>query len=191
MRVAHHWPQLKKKGKKMKQETYIDQIDLSFAVGKMIEEEGYTTEAATEAVDLYKIFLKLCKKYPSVKLVPTKAIDDVWHQHILDTVQYFKDCEEIFGGYMHHDPHFFGTPEYDSSWEATCDLYQNEFAVNLKGSGTTCAFSSCSRGIAGAACSHSGMSCSHSIAQPGSSCSKGGITSACSVSYSRNASSVQ
>ncbi|AEV39339.1 hypothetical protein PSE_4837 [Pseudovibrio sp. FO-BEG1] len=35
---------------------------------------------------------------------PSKAVDIVWHTHILFTEKYFKDCDEIFGHYLHHRP---------------------------------------------------------------------------------------
>lgn len=36
--------------------------------------------------------------------MPTVDIDDVWHLHVLDTSRYMKDCEAIFGEYLHHTP---------------------------------------------------------------------------------------
>lgn len=30
-------------------------------------------------------------------VVPCKIVDEMWHQHILDTAAYREDCESIFG----------------------------------------------------------------------------------------------
>ena len=34
--------------------------------------------------------------------VPTIDIDLFWHQHILDTRAYAKDCQKVFGQFLHH-----------------------------------------------------------------------------------------
>lgn len=36
---------------------------------------------------------------------PTQDIDDFWHQHILNTFKYEKDCLEFLGFFLHHYPH--------------------------------------------------------------------------------------
>lgn len=35
---------------------------------------------------------------------PNQDVDDFWHQHILNTKMYLKDCEYLFGFILHHDP---------------------------------------------------------------------------------------
>jgi len=37
-------------------------------------------------------------------LVPTRDIDKVWHQHILHTREYARDCDRVFGAFVHHAP---------------------------------------------------------------------------------------
>jgi len=32
-----------------------------------------------------------------------ESIDEFWHAHILDTRKYRKDCEELYGAFLHHD----------------------------------------------------------------------------------------
>lgn len=38
------------------------------------------------------------------KLSPSLLIDKVWHEHILDTVNYSNLCDKLYGHYMHHYP---------------------------------------------------------------------------------------
>ena len=40
------------------------------------------------------------------KICPTGPIDEFWHAHILDTEAYARDCNELFGEYLHHFPYF-------------------------------------------------------------------------------------
>lgn len=54
-------------------------------------------------VDRYTKFLRLCKKYSSEMLAPTKDIDEVWHTHMLRPVPYISDCESYFGYVLDHD----------------------------------------------------------------------------------------
>ena len=41
---------------------------------------------------------------PPLLLVPPPDIDAFWHQHILFTREYARDCERLFGGFLHHSP---------------------------------------------------------------------------------------
>lgn len=67
------------------------------------------TEAKTvAAIARYLAFLYLIDSYPHLQLVPTQEIDQVWHQHILDTSKYAEDCQMLFGRMIHHFP-FLGT----------------------------------------------------------------------------------
>src|SRR5207302_4366910 len=85
----------------------IARIDLEPVKAKLQDIDdgvGWTAEQCDEAEVMYKRFLQLNKKFPNFILVPTRIIDNVWHQHILDTRAYHKDSEKIFGAYFHHNP---------------------------------------------------------------------------------------
>jgi uncharacterized membrane protein YgcG len=36
--------------------------------------------------------------------MPSRAVDEAWHEFILDSIAYIRFCEEAFGGYLHHTP---------------------------------------------------------------------------------------
>jgi hypothetical protein len=36
--------------------------------------------------------------FPEETIVPCMIVDEVWHQHILDTYVYAADCDRLFGG---------------------------------------------------------------------------------------------
>lgn len=43
--------------------------------------------------------------------MPSKIVDDAWHEFILDSVSYVDFCEQAFGHYLHHTPEeTMGTP---------------------------------------------------------------------------------
>lgn len=50
----------------------------------------------------YQKFLCLISLYPQSYLVPTKAIDKIWHLHIKDYDLYSKDCLSYFGFIANH-----------------------------------------------------------------------------------------
>ncbi len=87
---------------------YISQLDLSYIINAMCSSEyplpKWTTSDAAHCAMLYKNFLWLHKKHPSIFFVPTKEIDEFWHNHILYTKNYHQDCLQIFGHYLHHEP---------------------------------------------------------------------------------------
>lgn len=63
-------------------------------------------------------------------------VDEIWHHHILDTRQYFRDCLQIFGYYFHHYPYFGirGEPDkqnLDLAFDVTQELHEIEFGSRM------------------------------------------------------------
>src|ERR1700722_4186350 len=87
---------------------YIKALDLSHLVKKITHKNYFlprwTEEDALFGIHLYKNFLILLRKYPKKTFVPTREIDEIWHNHILATKQYHQDSQAVFGYYYHHDP---------------------------------------------------------------------------------------
>jgi len=79
-------------------------------------------------LQLYKNFLLLLKQHLPEALVPTREIDEFWHNHILYTKNYHRDCLQIFGHYLHHEP---ASPK-DNSEKLAYDLfYIKHFSLGL------------------------------------------------------------
>jgi hypothetical protein len=58
----------------------------------------------------------------------SRAIDDVWHQFILFTVEYHQFCDRFFGHYMHHSPNVSSSPQpEDSTAKEFFRLYKENF----------------------------------------------------------------
>lgn len=112
---------------------YLQQLDLNYIVDAMCAEKyplpRWQREEALQCCQQYKNFLLLQKKNPGNPLVPTKNIDEFWHNHILYTQNYIKDCLSIFGHYFHHQP--FGPDDDEEQLVAgylqTKNLYLAEF----------------------------------------------------------------
>lgn len=87
---------------------YIEQLDLKYIIDAMCSPSyalpQWTGTDAMHCAKLYKNFLFLQKKHFRAPLVPTREIDEFWHNHILYTQNYFRDCQHIFGHYLHHQP---------------------------------------------------------------------------------------
>ncbi len=117
--------------------TNIHGLDLSLVKMKLMDPEegqGWSKEQCDFAENEYKRFLNIIYVYKDA--VPTKAIDIFWHQHILDTRAYHKDCQSIFGNYLHHFPYFgmFGEQDYENlvnSFETTKDRYYELYEEKL------------------------------------------------------------
>ena len=69
------------------------------------EGEPLTRNEADELADRYRKFLYCADKHRATLIVPTREIDKIWHLHILDTDKYAKDCQHVFGYFMHHFPY--------------------------------------------------------------------------------------
>lgn len=109
-------------------------LDLSEVKMKLMEPapegKGWTGEQADEAELWYKRFLQLCLDFPDTAVVPNHHIDTIWHQHILDTRAYARDCQRIFGHFLHHFPYYGlrgDADKRDNSFVETNDLYRTRF----------------------------------------------------------------
>jgi hypothetical protein len=117
----------------------VDNLNFDRLKWKLRETGEYEAEALEFAEVEYKRFLKLLLLFPKEILVPSKAMDLFWHEHILDTRNYVKDTGQIFGRYLHHNPYFGGDKLEHEVWEETYNktkrLYQqtyNQFMDGLK-----------------------------------------------------------
>ena len=70
------------------------------------EGKGYSAEQLDLMEGEYRKFLALHIAYPDAEIVPCKMVDEMWHQHILDTIAYRADCEMLFGCFLDHFPYF-------------------------------------------------------------------------------------
>ncbi|OOE63751.1 MULTISPECIES: hypothetical protein [Salinivibrio] len=110
-------------------------LDFSMLNRKFVEEYGWTVEYCREVEDLYRKFLALNMRYPEKKICPTGPIDEYWHAHILDTRAYARDCEILFGEFLHHFPYFgMRGPEdranLEAAFEKSLDLFVTHFGVD-------------------------------------------------------------
>lgn len=86
----------------------IQELDLDPIKLKLMfphEETGVTLEDADQMVGHYRKFLFLTHRFRDQAIVPTRKIDEVWHAHILDTEKYARDCQFVFGYFLHHFPY--------------------------------------------------------------------------------------
>jgi len=119
----------------------IAEINLEMVKMKLRKSEdeeglGWSYEQCDEGEIEYKRFLHLIKKFSGFQIVPHKIMDLMWHQHILDTRAYHKDCDKIFGEYLHHFPYFGIRSEadkknLDTAFSETESLYSLEFKEEM------------------------------------------------------------
>ncbi|HYD29381.1 MAG TPA: hypothetical protein VEB64_00775 [Azospirillaceae bacterium] len=110
----------------------IHNLDLGGVRKALIERDGMPAPQAEKALTLYRAFLELAARHPDDHVAPPTLADLAWHHHMLDSQRYFRDCHAIFGGYLHHDPHVFGTDDFRQSWARTRDLFRQHFGVILE-----------------------------------------------------------
>jgi len=84
-------------------------LDLERFVNKVLRDyPGHFKDETTAraAIAEYRCMLYLIQKFPDAPVVPSKLVDLIWHEHILDTQQYKQDSQRLFGRYIHHAPAF-------------------------------------------------------------------------------------
>jgi len=67
--------------------------------------EGWSLELANKVEFEYRRFLHLLKLFPNEPVAPRFDVDIFWHYHILHTMKYAADCDQIFGYFLHHNPY--------------------------------------------------------------------------------------
>lgn len=88
----------------------ISELDLKAVKSKLKSRKGVWWNLWNDIDKLekeYRQFLHLIDTAPEHSpVVPwSQALDDFWHEHILDTKKYEADCLRIFGRMIHHNPH--------------------------------------------------------------------------------------
>lgn len=99
---------------------------------------GWSEACCESAEKWYKRYLTLIVKYPTQKVVPNAMIDEIWHGHITDTQAYAKDCQAIFGTFVHHNPYFGMNgdgAERDEAFRITNELFVKEFGEDCRKEG--------------------------------------------------------
>jgi hypothetical protein len=70
---------------------------------RMVDKHGWSEDHARECFEDTKRYLFLCAK-TGKPLVPSKKIDEMWHNFILFTMDYEEFCRTRLGRFMHHRP---------------------------------------------------------------------------------------
>lgn len=116
-------------------ELLAERLDLGNVRMKLADREegkGYSDTELDLAEREYRRFLALHLMYPDEDIVPCKVVDEIWHQHILDTAAYRVDCDAIFGRFLDHFPYFGMRDEQDAqdledAYEETLARYEEAF----------------------------------------------------------------
>jgi hypothetical protein len=118
----------------------LESLDLTLIAYKLMHPgygQGWTRQQVDRAIVNYKRFLLLLYLYPNSAIVPTQEIDQVWHQHILDTRKYAQDCQWLFGYFVHHYPYFGMESDaephaLEAAFSRSQTLFAEHFGIDLK-----------------------------------------------------------
>ncbi|HWJ93761.1 MAG TPA: glycine-rich domain-containing protein-like [Telluria sp.] len=112
----------------------IEALNFDAIKRKLMDERsgrGWPQARADQAEQEYKRFLYLMQQFPAEILAPSADVDRFWHQHILDTMRYARDCDALFGYFLHHYPYLGldggGEPLREQVGQRTRTLYEQVF----------------------------------------------------------------
>src|SRR6266704_2375025 len=122
----------------------LDLEPIKFKLMDTEEGQGWSREYVEQIAIAYKRFLTLSVKYPEETIAPSKDVDKFWHGHILDTMKYAEDCQNVFGYFLHHFPYFGMRGEEDAAnlaeaGKTTNRLYEKEFGEAVQTQAGYCA----------------------------------------------------
>lgn len=69
---------------------------------KLSEDQKWTPSFTEMTIKEYRRFLALA--VDQCEVVPSRVIDEVWHQHLLNTENYADMCEQLKIPFLHHRP---------------------------------------------------------------------------------------
>jgi hypothetical protein len=130
-----------------------DVLDLSKIRMKLAdpkEGKGYDAAHLDVMEQEYRRFLAMHIAYPEAEIVPCSMVDEIWHQHILDTIAYRQDCEAIFGQFLDHYPYFGMQSEQEAqelhnAYGDTLEIYEREFGTPPEGTWISADAAKCKR----------------------------------------------
>src|SRR6266704_2438429 len=122
----------------------LDLDPIKFKLMDPEEGQGWSREYVNQMAIEYKRFLTLSVKYSEETIAPSKDVDKFWHGHILDTMKYAEDCQNVFGYFLHHFPYFGMRGEEDAAnlaeaGRTTQRLYEKEFGEAVQTQAGYCA----------------------------------------------------
>ena len=121
----------------------LDLDPIKFKLMDPEEGQGWSREYVDRMELAYKRFLTLLATHPEETLAPSKDVDKFWHGHILDTLKYARDCDAVFGCFLHHFPYFGMRGAEDAANLAraartTQRLYRQEFRSKPENAAAYC-----------------------------------------------------
>lgn len=118
----------------MAQIAAISAWDLADVHARVKLRMGWSEEQADEAVQEYRKFIVLVALDPEKSYGMVEAVDEVWHQHLLNTRDYLAMCDAIMGGVIHHEQQPLDTalgPDYRRLREQTLRDLTTKFSGPL------------------------------------------------------------
>jgi hypothetical protein len=75
-------------------------LDLGWIACRIQERYGVSSAQARHVLAAYRVFLSIrCRN--AYDQPPSDIYDIAWREHILSTVKYHRDCDRLFGSYLH------------------------------------------------------------------------------------------
>jgi hypothetical protein len=91
----------------------IASLALDVVREKATKRHGWNESKAKVLESEYRDFLILLAENDGKMISPwSDDLDLFWHEHILDTRKYAKDCKWMFGHFIEHDPHIEQRPHH-------------------------------------------------------------------------------
>src|SRR6478735_1283092 len=101
-----------------------------YFVGKLAHDNGWTRPFTERVLDEYRRYVYLACTANHV-VVPSDQVDMAWHQHLLDTEQYWDTfCATVVNRPLHHRPNkggLAGQADHLELYERTLHTYSETF----------------------------------------------------------------
>ncbi len=150
MSITEHSPCVSAADHLARVEEIIDLANIRRKLADPEEGKGYAPAELDRMEREYRRYLALQLAYPDAAIVPCKIVDEMWHQHILDTRAYAVDCDALFGSFLHHYPYFGMRDEAEAeelrdAYAETIERYRAAFGEPPAGTWISADAAKCTR----------------------------------------------
>lgn len=105
----------------------FDAADLSMVEDRLRKEGAIQPDLIAPAVTEYRKFMALIAAGNQGLSMISPIVDEVWHAHILHTMDYAAFCQTMIGRFVHHQPNSDRTPIAASEHPRFIEVYENAF----------------------------------------------------------------
>ncbi len=105
----------------------LQDYDLSPVRDRLLRDAAMPSGWVDEAILEFRRYLGLRLLDPQPLMMFSKPVDNVWHTCLLFSRLYADLCQQVFGGFVHHEPTVAPVSDLAGCWDAFQTAYERAY----------------------------------------------------------------